>query len=139
MPSDFLSAIPYPGIAADAVLLVHASFVAFILGAQVAVLIGWARGWEWVRNAWFRGIHLALLVYVVVQTWLGAPCFLTTWEMALRREAGQWTYGESFVSYWIGQLLFLDLPWWVFQWSYTVFFALVVISWVHYPPRWPGR
>lgn len=143
MTREFVEGIPFPGLAADAILLVHALFVAFVVGGQVAVLIGWVRGWGWVRNRWFRGIHLAVIAYIVIQTWLGRLCPLTVWEGELRRAAGQAHYGESFIGYWVGELLFLDLPWWVFTVAYTAFGALVVVSWVHFPPRRraarPGR
>src|SRR5699024_9030622 len=102
-------------------------------------LIGWARRWRWVRNPWFRFIHLALIAFIVVQTWLGELCPLTVWEDWLRESAGQAAYGQSFVQYWLGRLIFIDVPWWVFQVVYTAFGAVVVASWVHCPPRLPRR
>lgn len=131
--------VPFPGLLADLMLILHVLFVAFVLGGQVAVLIGWARGWGWVRNPWFRGIHLALIAYIVVQTWLGRLCPLTVWEGELRRVAGQPFHEQSFIGYWLGELLYLDLPWWVFTLIYTAFGTLVVVSWVHFPPRWTRR
>jgi hypothetical protein len=139
MSRAFLESLPLPGLLADLVLVVHALFVAFVIGGQVAVLIGWVRGWDWVRNPWFRGIHLALIFYIVVQTWLEKLCPLTIWEGELRRAAGQSYHDQSFIGYWLGELLYLDLPWWVFTLVYTVFGTLVAVSWVHFPPRWRGR
>lgn len=139
MSEEFLHSLPHPGLLADLVLVVHALFVAFVVGGQVAVLVGWARGWGWVRNPWFRGTHLVVIVYIVAQTWLGRLCPLTIWEARLRDAAGQAHHDESFIGYWLGELLFLDLPWWVFTVAYTAFGTLVVVSWVHFPPGWPGR
>ncbi|MDZ7788949.1 MAG: DUF2784 domain-containing protein [Xanthomonadales bacterium] len=135
MSRAFFESVPFPGLAADAMLIVHALFVAFVVGGQVAVLVGWARGWLWVRNRWFRFIHLGVIAFVVVQTWLGKLCPLTVWEGELRRAAGQAHHGESFIGYWLGELLYIDLPWWVFTVVYTAFGTLVVVSWVHFPPR----
>lgn len=132
---EFIQTIPNPGLVADAVLVIHALFVVFVVGGQFAVLVGWARGWRWVRNIWFRFVHLAVIAYIVIQTWLGALCPLTVWESRLRDAAGQSEYGESFIGYWLGELLFVDLPWWVFIAVYTAFGVVVAVSWVHFPPR----
>lgn len=135
MSQEFLHRLPQPGLLADAVLVVHALFVAFVIGGQLAVMAGWIRGWDWVRNPWFRGIHLVVIAYIVVQTWLGRLCPLTVWEAELRRAAGQAYHDQSFIGYWLGELLFLDLSWTTFLVIYTAFGTLVVVSWVHFPPR----
>lgn len=139
MSREFFESVPHPGLLADLVLVVHALFVAFVVGGQLAILAGWIRGWSWVRDLRFRLIHLGVIAYIVVQTWLGKLCPLTVWEGQLRRAAGQSHYDESFIGYWLGELLFLDLPWWVFTVVYTAFGTLVVVSWVHFPPRRRGR
>ncbi|NBB91701.1 MAG: DUF2784 family protein [Gammaproteobacteria bacterium] len=135
MSREFFQSLPFPGALADAILVMHALFVVFVVGGQVLVMIGWVRGWGWVRNPWFRFTHLALIVFIVVQTWLGKLCPLTVWEAWLRQAAGQTVYDGSFIQHWLGNLLFLDLPWWVFQVVYTAFGVVVVVSWVHFPPR----
>lgn len=139
MSREFFESVSHPGLLADLVLVVHALFVAFVIGGQLAILAGWIRGWSWVRNLRFRLIHLGVIAYIVVQTWFGRLCPLTVWEAQLRRAAGQSHYDESFIGYWLGELLFLDLPWWVFTVVYTAFGTLVVVSWVHFPPRRRGR
>ena len=65
----------------------------------------------------------------VVQSWFGVICPLTIWEMALRRKAGAQTYDTTFMTHWVGELLYYDAPQWVFVVAYTVFAALVVLSW----------
>ena len=75
---------------------------------------------------------------VVLQAWLGRLCPLTIWEQELRRAAGQAFYEQSFVEHWIAEYLYLDLPWWVFVVSYTLFAALVIWTWWRLPPRWFG-
>lgn len=131
--------IPAPALAADLILLLHALIVAFVLFGQVLVIIGGAIGWQWVRNLWFRLAHLATIVFVLIQTWLGQLCPLTVWEQDLRRAAGQATHDQSFIGYWLGRVLFFDLPWWAFIVAYTAFALVVLWSWWWLPPRRPGR
>jgi hypothetical protein len=49
--------------------------------------------------------------------------------------AGQAGYERSFIEYWVQRLLYYEGPLWAFALVYTVFGALVVWSWLRYPPR----
>lgn len=122
-------------LAADAVLLAHVLFVAFVILGLACVLAGGAMGWRWVRNPWFRTAHLAGIGIVVLQSWFGMICPLTTWEMALRRQAGEAVYAGSFVAHWLERLLYFHAPAWVFAVVYTAFGVLVVLSWFWVRPR----
>jgi hypothetical protein len=135
MSEDFLQSIPNPGLWADVLLVAHASIVCFVIGGLVAILLGWWREWAWVRNIWFRLIHLATIAVVVTQAWLGRLCPLTIWEQQLRRAAGQAVFEKSFIEHWIGELLYWNLPWWVFVAAYTAFGTIVVWTWLKLPPR----
>ncbi len=138
MPTDtatIYESLPAPELLADVILLAHGLIVAFVIGAQALILLGWWRRWRWIRNFWFRLTHLGTIIFVIVQTWLGRLCPLTIWEQELRRAAGQPWHEQSFIEYWLGQLLFHDLPWWLFIVIYTAFGALVVASWWWVPPR----
>ncbi|MEC4767139.1 DUF2784 domain-containing protein [Halomonas sp. CUBES01] len=114
---------------ADALLVIHVLFVAFVVLGLLAVYAGYFLNWQWVRNRVFRIVHLGAIGYVVVQSWLGAVCPLTTWEMALRAEAGAATYAGSFIQHWLQSLLYHNAPDWVFMAVYTVFGGLVLASW----------
>lgn len=120
---------------ADAILLLHVGIVAFVVLGQLAVLVGAWRRWAWVRNFWFRLVHVLLMVFIAVQAWLGALCPLTTWEQRLRTLAGQTSYRESFIEHWLSRLIFFEAPWWAFVAAYTGFAALVVATWWWVPPR----
>lgn len=135
MDGDFYSRIPAPGLMADVLLVAHFLIVAFVLAGQVLILAGWLGNWQWIRNLWFRLAHIGTIGYVVIQTWLGQLCPLTIWEQELRRAAGQPVYEQSFIEYWLGQILFFDLPWWFFVTAYTAFGLLVLASWWWVPPR----
>jgi hypothetical protein len=125
-------------VLADLVVVVHGSYVAFIIVGQLAILYGLARKQSWARNFYFRWLHLAAIAVVVVQSWLGTTCPLTDWENTLRARAGQSGYPGDFLAYWVHELLFYELPPWVFMVSYTVFGAVVLATFVMAPPRWPA-
>jgi polyferredoxin len=72
---------------------------------------------------------------VVIQSWLGAVCPLTTWEMALRRKAGEAVYAGAFVAHWLESILYYRAPAWVFVVGYTLFGGLVAVSWYWVRPR----
>ena len=114
---------------ADALLLIHMLFVGFVVLGLVVIYLGFFLHWRWVRNRWFRILHLMAIVIVVLQSWLGLICPLTIWEMALREKAGAAVYAGSFIQYWLHQLLYWQAPDWVFIVVYTVFGALVLASW----------
>lgn len=122
-------------LAADLLLVLHASFIAFVVLGLVLVIVGGLLSWSWVRNRWFRIVHLVCIGIVVVQAWLGMICPLTTWEMDLRRAAGDPGYEGSFVAHWLSELIYYEAPWWIFVVAYTAFGMLVVISWFWVRPR----
>lgn len=115
---------------ADFVLLVHAAFVLFVVGGLVATWAGWALGWRWVRNPWFRGAHLAAIGFVVLESLAGQACPLTLWEDALRGTGGE----RGFIQRWVHAWLFWDWPAWVFAAIYCAFGALVAGTWLAFPP-----
>ena len=119
---------------ADLILVTHALFVAFVILGLVAILLGRHRRWGWVRNWWFRVIHLLAIGIVMAESWLGLICPLTEWENRSREAAGGSAYTNSFIQYWLHEILFYDFPPWVFTIAYTVFGILVLIAWLLVPP-----
>ena len=122
-------------LAADAILLLHVIFVAFVVFSLVFILVGKVLDWSWVRNPWFRTAHLSAIALVVVQSWFDIICPLTTWEMALRSKAGGAVYTDSFIAHWLQTVLFYEAPMWVFVVNYTVFATAVLASWYFVRPR----
>ena len=122
---------------ADAILVVHVLFVCFVVFGLLAIYLGYALSWQWVRNLRFRLLHLVAIGIVVVQSWLGMICPLTVWEMALRKQAGAVTYAGSFIQHWLHQLLYYSAPDWAFMLLYSAFGLLVLASWfVVRPGSW---
>jgi hypothetical protein len=114
---------------ADTLLVAHALFVSFVVFGLLLIVMGRVLSWRWVRNAWFRLVHAICIGIVVVQSWLGLMCPLTTWEMAFRERAGADAYDGSFIAYWVSKVLYYQFPESVFVIVYTFFGLLVLASW----------
>jgi len=121
--------------AADAILFLHVLFIVFVVIGMLLIFIGKVRAWSWVRNPWFRVMHLIAISVVVVQSWIGLICPLTTLEMALRSRADDKVYSGSFIQHWLESILYYQLPAWVFVVCYMAFGAVVVASWFWIRPR----
>jgi hypothetical protein len=115
---------------ADIILIVHFTFVLFVVMSLPAIWIGAALHWRWVRNLRFRIAHLAAIVFVAGEALAGIWCPLTVWEDALRGAASE----KSFVARWIHRVLFYDFPEWVFVLAYVLFALLVAATfWIVRP------
>lgn len=126
------------GLAADLILLTHALFVAFVICGFLLIWIGWLTRWIWVRNWWFRVLHIGAIGVVVLQAWAGRLCPLTVWENRLRAMAGQSAYEESFIRHWVHELLFYDAAPWVFTLLYSIFGLFVLLTWLVVTPARRG-
>ncbi|MCS7166983.1 MAG: DUF2784 domain-containing protein [Gemmatales bacterium] len=130
---------------ANVILLVHFALVAFVVAGLLLTLLGGCCRWSWVRNFWFRATHLALVVVIVLEAIFGIVCPLTTWESQLRALAGDEGVVElerqGFIIYYARKILFFpdELAWdaQTLMWIYIGFGAVVVLSVVLVPPRWP--
>ena len=126
--------MPY-GVLADVVVAIHALYVGFVIFGLVAILVGYARNWRWVRNPYFRIAHLAAIGLVCLEAIVGMVCPLTNLENALRVAAGQSTYRADFIGYWLDRLIFYDFPPLVFTIVYLAFGALVLATFWLIPIR----
>jgi hypothetical protein len=122
-------------LAADLVVILHAGYVSFVLFGQLGILVGILCRWEWIRNRTFRWLHLAAISLVVFESLLGIVCPLTTLETWLRERAGQAGYAGDFIGHWVHELLFYNLPPWVFTLIYTAFGLTVLAAFFLAPPQ----
>jgi hypothetical protein len=120
---------------ADVIVVFHAAYVSFVVFGLVAILLGIAFRWSWVRNIWFRAIHLIAIGIVVGESLVGVPCPLTVWEAQLRKSAGQTVYAGDFLGHWAHQLIFFRADPWVFTLIYTLFGLAVLVAFFLAPPR----
>ncbi|HUU72102.1 MAG TPA: DUF2784 domain-containing protein [Burkholderiales bacterium] len=116
---------------ADAVLLIHALVVVFVVAGAAYIWIGARRDWPGVRAPLFRYTHLGVVLFVAIQAFIGKVCPLTLWEDELRGEQ----FRTSFIAYWVGRLIYYDLPLWVFATTYLVFAIAMIATLVLLPPR----
>ena len=81
---------------ADAVVLVHTAFVAF-------VVLGGFLAWRWSRIAW---LHVPCALWGAVIEYQGWVCPLTPLENDLRRRAGLAGYAGGFVEHYVLPVLY---------------------------------
>ena len=123
---------------ADAVLCSHVALMLFVVLGLPLIVVGNLRRWRWINSPWLRFAHLATILVVAGEAWLGIVCPLTTLEMWLRRQAHETTYDGSFVEHWLQALLFWQAPAWVFTSAYSAFGLSVLATWWLWPVRF-GR
>jgi hypothetical protein len=119
---------------ADAILLIHALVVAFIVGGAAYIWIGVWRDWPGIRSPVFRYVHLGAMLFVAAEAVMGLVCPLTLWESALRGEESQ----SGFVAYWVGRFVYYDLPGWVFSVAYVAFASALIVTAIVMPPGKAG-
>ena len=119
---------------ADSVLVAHMAIATFVVIGLVLIVLGNRLGMQWINRLWFRMAHLVSISIVVAESWLGITCPLTTLESWLRMQAGEQSYSQGFIEYWIQRALFYDAPTWVFTVAYTIFAVAVAVAWWRYPP-----
>ena len=120
---------------ADVVVVIHAAYIAFVVLGFILGIVGVAMDWRWVRNPYFRAMHLAAILLVCLEAVIGVPCPLTILEDRLRVLAADEPYSGSFVGYLLDRLIFHNFPQWLFMTVYLSFGALVVLTFVLAPPR----
>lgn len=124
---------------ADLVVAIHAAYIAFVVVGFIAIIVGGALGWRWVRNFALRVAHLIAIALVLAESIAGLACPLTTLENALRARAGQPGYATSFLGYWLDRLIFYAAPGWVFVALYAGFTIAVAATFWLVPPKRVSR
>jgi len=118
------------GWLADAVLVVHLMFVAFVVGGLAFIWIGAMCGWQVIRNFLFRVLHLAAILFVCAEALIGVACPLTVWEDELRGRPAE----TGFIARLLHRILYYDFPGWGFLTLYLLFALAVAASFVLIPP-----
>jgi Protein of Unknown function (DUF2784) len=127
-----------PAFWADVIVAVHLGYVSFVVIGQLLILAGLIFRWQWVRNPWFRSIHLIAIAIVATEAFFDVKCPLTTWERNLREKAGQEVSEASFVGRMANDILFYRLDVnqeEMFRYGHMAFGGLVILTFVLAPPR----
>jgi len=85
-------------ILADAVLVLHLAFIAFVMLGGLAVL-------RWPRLAW---LHLPAVLWAAEIAFAGGYCPLTPLENRLRVAGGEEGYAGSFIEQYLTALIYPD-------------------------------
>jgi hypothetical protein len=85
-------------ILADAILVLHLAFIAFVILGGLAVL-------RWPRLAW---LHLPAVLWAAGITFAGGYCPLTPLENRLRVAGGEAGYEGSFIEQYLTALIYPD-------------------------------
>ncbi len=115
---------------ADTVLIFHFLYVMFVVGSLPLIWLGAWLGWTFVRNRWFRFLHLGSILFVVIESSMGVVCPLTQWENALRQTES----GGSFIQRGLHAILFYTVPEMVLTLIYFGFATLVIVTFRWIPP-----
>ena len=125
----------YYRLLADLIVAIHSGYVAFVVVGQLLILVGLWRGWRWVRNWWFRVVHLVAISIVALEAVFDVACPLTTWERQLREMAGDEVSRGTFIGDLLHKLIFVAAPPWAFTVAYVTFAVVVLATFVFAPPR----
>jgi hypothetical protein len=128
----------YYAAVADFIVAIHTLYVGFVVVGLLLILIGLVCRWQWVRNPWFRIIHLLAIGIVAAEALCGYTCPLTTWERGLRALAGQ-TVNDSAVGWFFNSILFFNMPQAFFTWIHISFGVLVLGTFLFGMPRFRRR
>lgn len=121
---------------ADALVLMHLAFVAFVVLGQVGILAGIALRKPWARNLTFRSIHLVCIGVVAAEGMLDIECPITVWERNLRFSAGEEVSNAPFIPRMANRILFYPgIPHSYFEWGHIGFGAMVFLTFILWPPK----
>jgi hypothetical protein len=100
----------HAGLLADAILVTHFAWAAWMVSGFVLAVLGfkWIRLWRW---RVFRISHLiGLAATATTPFWAGGICPMTEWEWYLgTAERSGSAPSESFIIHWINEILYLDV------------------------------
>lgn len=122
-------------IFAETLLAAHVAIILFNIFGLVAVPLGAAFGWRFVRVPCWRLLHLVLMFAVALQAVFGRACILTLWQRALTGAVADRT---PLIMGWVDRVIYWPLPMWVFAVLYVAVFAYALALFRLVPPRRRG-
>src|SRR5689334_3637250 len=107
-------------LAADGVMLLHFTFIAFALLGSLLLL-------KWPKLIWLHVPAMAWGAYVEIS---GRICPLTAYENQYRALAGESTYGEGFITHYLGPIIYP--PNFTAGWRYFALGVLLTVNLIGY-------
>ena len=117
-------------IFSEIVLLFHFCIFLFITLSFFLIPLGYYLKWEWVKNKYYRLIHLVLMVIIFIETILGFMCPLTILENFLRNDIEI----NNKITQIIHQIMYWDLPTYQFIILYLLSLLYLIFLWFFFKP-----
>ena len=117
-------------IFSEIVLLFHFCIFLFMILSFFLIPLGYQQKWEWVKNKYYRLIHIILMGVIFVETALGFMCPLTVLEHFLRNDT---KINNKFTEI-IHEIMYWDLSSYQFIILYLFSFLYLVILWFFFKP-----
>src|SRR3569832_2159640 len=94
----------------EAIFGLHLVVIVFNVLGLIAIPLGAAFDWRWVRIRWWRALHLVSWAVVALQAALGRACFLTIWQDAASGAGAR----DPLIMRWVNSVIYWPLPIWAF-------------------------
>ena len=117
-------------IFSEIVLLFHFCVFLFVILSFFLIPLGYYQKWDWVKNKYYRLIHLILMVIIFIETILGFMCPLTLLENFLRNNIEI----NNKITQIIHQIMYWDLPTYQFIILYLLSLLYLIFLWFFFKP-----
>ena len=117
-------------IFSEIVLLFHFSIFLFMILSFFLIPLGYYQKWEWVKNKYYRLIHLFLMGIIFIETILGFMCPLTILENFLRNNIEI----NNKITKIVHQIMYWDLPTYQFIILYLLSLLYLIFLWFFLKP-----
>ena len=114
----------------EIVLLFHFCIFLFIMLSFFLIPFGYYQKWEWVKNRYYRLIHLILMGIIFIETILGFMCPLTILENFLRNNIQI----NNKITQIIHQIMYWNLPTYQFIILYLLSLLYLIFLWFFFKP-----
>lgn len=124
------------GLLASIVMYLHFLWILLVILPVPVIIVGGLYGWRFVRNPWFRIIHMCMMGLVLLFALIQIECPLTSLEKYLQRNARLSSYEGGFIHQWVKKLLFYDFSLEFFLLMYLLFFLVILALLFMVKPDW---
>ena len=117
-------------IFSEIVLLFHFFIFLFMILSFFLIPLGYYQKWKWVKNKYYRLIHLVLMRIIFIETILGFMCPLTILENFLRNDIEI----NNKITQIIHQIMYWDLQTYQFIILYLLSLLYIIFLWFFFKP-----
>jgi hypothetical protein len=129
------SRVSATGFMANVVAAAHIGYFLFVIGGSIAIVVGAAKRWGWIRNLWFRLAHVASVYVVIIEDIFNFSCPLNTIEADLRVRSDSSGVASSTAGHLLDYLLHQTIPSRVLDVTYWSLGAILIVLLFVVPPR----